>query len=191
MDCSATDHLCLQINGIVDALNDPWDGFLGVLLATLIGAVIGAGAAYGFALMLRRQQKKDEIATRAATAETERLHRLDDNLRLAATALADLARTYVVYGTYSTPVNHAELLRAQWAAAAYLRTTRLSMSPSDRPVLDAAFEYLRNLHTQTGAESTNADRLSRVLLVWRSGERSTDDTVAALNRWFNPLAPNE
>ncbi|GAA2073753.1 hypothetical protein [Microbacterium hatanonis] len=59
MSCGIVDELCRSLDEIVNALNDPWDGFLGVLLATLIGAVIGAGAAYVFSLMLRAQQRRD------------------------------------------------------------------------------------------------------------------------------------
>jgi phosphate/sulfate permease len=61
MACDADPILCEQLNEIVRALNDPWDGFLGVLLATLVGAVIGAAVAFAFAMILRRQQRRDEL----------------------------------------------------------------------------------------------------------------------------------
>lgn len=59
MSCAPVEDLCRKLDGIIEALNDPWDGFAGVLLATLLGAVIGAGAAFVFSLMLRAQQRRD------------------------------------------------------------------------------------------------------------------------------------
>lgn len=59
MSCAPIEDLCRRLDRIVEALNDPWGGFAGVLLATLLGAVIGAGAAFLFSLILRAQQRKD------------------------------------------------------------------------------------------------------------------------------------
>lgn len=191
MQCTVTDALCEQLNEVVTALNDPWDGFLGVLTATLLGAVIGAGAAYVFSRLLRSQQLKDERATRTAIAETERIHRLDDSLRATVLALGELSRAYVVSGLYPTPENHADVVRAGWLASSSLRTTRLSMSKEDLPVPDAAFNYLLQLHSWTGEQSLNADRLARLLLLWRSGERDARWTLEAFDRKHNPAAPNQ
>ncbi|WEK62085.1 MAG: hypothetical protein P0Y60_04835 [Candidatus Microbacterium colombiense] len=191
MDCKPADDICHQLEEVARALNDPWDGFGGVLLASIIGALVGAGAAFFFAWMLRKQQKKDEKITRDAIAETERLHRLDDSLRLTVGALNDLARAWVVSSLYATAENLAELARTQWTATAHLRTTRLSMSPADYPVLHAAFEYLRNLSPTSGQEAMNADRLARILMLWRSGEKDTEWILAALNRRYNSTAVNE
>lgn len=191
MECKPTDDICRQLEEVARALNDPWDGFGGVVFATVIGALVGAGAAFFFAWLLQKQQKKDEKATREAIAETERLHRLDESLRLTVGALNDLARAYYVSGIYDTAENHKELARAQWTATAHLRTTRLAMSPDDYPVLNAAFEYLRNLSPTPGQEALNADRLARLLMLWRSGEESPAWIIAALKRRYNPTAVNE
>lgn len=190
MDCKPTDDICRQLEDIVTALNDPFDGFGGVVLASVIGALVGAGAAFFFAWMLRKQQMKDEKVTREAIAETERLHRLDDSLKLAVAALNDLGRAYIVYSVYASAENHAELVRAEWTATAHLRTTRLSMSPADQPVLNAAFEYLRNLGTP-GQEALNADRLARLLMLWRSGEKDHAWVLDAMKRRYSPNAVSE
>lgn len=191
MECKPTDPTCLPLKDVISALNDPWHGFVGVLAASVLAALVGAGAAFLFAWMLRKQQAKDEKATRDAIAETERLHRLDDSLRLTVTALGDLARAYIVYGAYVSPANHAEVLRAQWTANAHLRTTRLSISPAELPVLDAAFEYLRKIYETPGRESLEADRLARLLMLWRSGDKDSGWIIPALKRRYNPTAVNE
>lgn len=173
MECAPDSIECIlrQIEQSIDALgsSDPLPGFLLTILATLIGAFVGAFLALGSSLLLQKQQRRQAEADRL----NEKVAAIISSLTELAAAMEPTRKAGNRRGLAAMPreVVLQNILIAQMGA-----------SDEEAEVLERARENVIARNWPQGRGVQNVEHVSRNLLLWRRGQLTDREAIDKLSQ---------